>query len=205
MLVMWCVTIMLPFMQINKSSYTPLSHLLSVEWNKDYVWINISITSIKERLVAFININPLKNASRLQKVDMITEFGNKNQKKEKKKKDHLWLHFYYKFVLWLLGILGRSCHSRGLTPALEFFLWRYGESGQHNLHALGSLFLLWGVLGGHGRKGTITGHFFGRVGYLFHVLRWLYFFGGDVGYRKSFSWAFLAFICPRGDRGAWGA
>ena len=53
---------------------------------------------------------------------MITEFGNKNQKKEKKKKDHLWLHFYYKFVLWLLGILGRSCHSRGLTPALEFFL-----------------------------------------------------------------------------------
>ena len=73
-------------MQINKSSYTPLSHLLSVEWNRDFVWISVSITSIKERLIVFINIKPMKKASRLQKVDMITELGNKNQKKEKRKK-----------------------------------------------------------------------------------------------------------------------
>ena len=74
---------MLPLIQINKSSYTSLSHLLSVEWNRDYVWININITSMKERLVVFINIKPLKKEIRLQKVDMITELGNKNNKRKK--------------------------------------------------------------------------------------------------------------------------
>ena len=74
---------MLPLIQINKSSYTSLSHLLSVEWNRDYVWININITSMKERLVVFITIKPLKKEIRLQKVDMITELGNKNNKRKK--------------------------------------------------------------------------------------------------------------------------
>ena len=41
---------------------------------------------MKERLAVFININPLKKEIRLQKVDMITELGNKNNKTKKKKK-----------------------------------------------------------------------------------------------------------------------
>ena len=38
---------------------------------------------MKERLAVFININPLKKEIRLQKVDMITELGNKNNKRKK--------------------------------------------------------------------------------------------------------------------------
>ena len=38
---------------------------------------------MKERLVVFINIKPLKKEIRLQKVDMITELGNKNNKRKK--------------------------------------------------------------------------------------------------------------------------
>ena len=41
---------------------------------------------MKERLAVFINIKPLKKEIRLQKVDMIIEFGNKNNKRKKKKK-----------------------------------------------------------------------------------------------------------------------
>ena len=79
---------------------------------------------MKERLVVFINIKPLKNSIRLQKVDMIIELGNKKKKKKKKEKKggHLWLHFYYKFTLWLLGRLGKGCCGRGLTLSLEFIL-----------------------------------------------------------------------------------
>ena len=38
---------------------------------------------MKERLAVFINIKPLKKGIRLQKVDMIIEFGNKNNKRKK--------------------------------------------------------------------------------------------------------------------------
>ena len=38
---------------------------------------------MKERLVVFINIKPLKKEIRLQKVDMIIELGNKNNKRKK--------------------------------------------------------------------------------------------------------------------------
>ena len=41
---------------------------------------------MKEILAVFININPLKKEIRLQKVDMITELGNKNNKRKRKRK-----------------------------------------------------------------------------------------------------------------------
>jgi len=50
--------------------------------NETYVWININIKRIRERLAIFINIEPLKKASRLQKIDMITELRNKNNNKK---------------------------------------------------------------------------------------------------------------------------
>ena len=43
------------------------------------------------------------------------------------------------------------------------------------------------------------GHFLGGFYCLFSVLGLLYHLGGDVGYGRSFGWAFLTFIYLFGD------
>ena len=61
---------------------------------------------MKERLAVFININPLKKEIRLQKVDMITELGNKNNKRKKKKKGPPMASFLlqvYPLASWEIG------------------------------------------------------------------------------------------------------
>ena len=54
---------------------------------------------------------------------------------------------------------------------------------------------LWGRLEVRG----IMGHFLGGFYCLFSVLGLLYHLGGDVGYGRSFGWAFLTFIYLFGD------
>ena len=67
---------------------------------------------------------------------------------KKKKKDSLRLHLYYKLVFLGLGRLGGGRRDRCRSFTLEVFLGGYGESCQHDLHVLGSLFFLGGLFGG---------------------------------------------------------
>jgi len=88
---------------------------------------------------------------------------------------------------------------------LEVFLGGYRESCQYDLHVLGSLFLFGGIFRGSWRQVGIMDHLFGGVCCLLSVLRLLCHLGGDVRCGKSFSWAFLAFICLLGGRVSLGA
>ena len=62
---------------------------------------------MKERLVVFINIKPLKKEIRLQKVDMIIELGNKNNKRKRKRKRKKGTTYGFIFITSLsFGFLG---------------------------------------------------------------------------------------------------
>ena len=71
----------------------------------------------------------------------------KKKKKKKREKDNLRLHFYYKLILLSLGRLGGGHRSGCWSITFKVFLGGYGESCQHDLHVVGSLFLLGGSLG----------------------------------------------------------
>ena len=79
------------------------------------------------------------------------ETKQKKTKKERKK-DNLRLHFYYKLILLGLGRLGGGCRGGCWAFTFEVFHGGYGESHQHDLHVVGSLFLLRGSLGEAGGK-----------------------------------------------------
>ena len=64
------------------------------------------------------------------------------QKKKKNGEDDLRLHLYYKLILLSLKSLGGGCRGGCWSFAFKVFLGGYGESYQHDLHVLGSLFLL---------------------------------------------------------------
>ena len=184
---------MLPLMQITKWSYISLSRWLNVKWNRNYVWIHINITSMKEKLTIIIKLSLRKRQIDYKRVNGLQSLKTKTT--VKKKGDNLWLHFYYKFVLWSLNKLGGGYRGACWTFTFEVFLGRYRESCQHNLHVVGSLFFLGRVFGGSWKQGGIMGHFLGYACCLFSdlVLLCLLWGGGrDVDCRKSFCWAFLA-------------
>ena len=115
------------------------------------------------------------------------------QKKKKRKKDNSWLHFYYKLVFWSLGRLGGGYCGGCWTFTLKVLLGRYKESCQNNLHVVGGLFFLGGVLSGSWRLGGIIG-FLGYINFLFSNHKLLCLLGRDVDLRKNFGCALLAII-----------
>ena len=69
-------------------------------------------------------------------------------KKKKNGEDNLRLHLYYKLILLSLKSLGGGRRGGCWSFAFKVFLGGYGESYQHDLHVLGSLFLLGRFFGG---------------------------------------------------------
>ena len=141
----------------------------------------------------------------LQSQGIKTIDKKKKEKKEKEKDNSIRLHLYYKLILLSLGRLGGSYCGGCKSFSFKVFLGGYGESFQHDLYVIGSLFLLGGLFEGVWRQVGILGHFLGGVYYLLNIHRLLYHHGGDVGCGKSSVWAFLAFICLLGDRVSLGA
>ena len=76
----------------------------SVETSKGQFWIGIDTKIIKKRFAIFINIEPLKKASKLQRLDISTELG--------KKKIYIYIYIYtttYCFIFitsFSFGFLG---------------------------------------------------------------------------------------------------
>ena len=110
----------------------------------DYVWIHINVISIKEKLAIIIN-QASEKGKYIAKGSMNYRARKQKQQFQKKKKngeDDLRLHLYYKLILLSLKSLGGGCRGGCWSFAFKVFLGGYGESYQHDLHVLGSLFLL---------------------------------------------------------------
>ena len=131
----------------------------------------------------------------LQKNKVVTTCGNKNNslKKKKKKERQLKASFLlqaYPFESWEAG-------WRPPWWMLVLYLW-WGELPARS-SCYGEPLSPWGGLWGRLEVGGIMGHFLGGFYCLFSVLGLLYHLGGDVGYGRSFGWAFLTFIYLFGD------
>ena len=67
------------------------------------------------------------------------------KKKRKEKENHLFFHFYYKFIFWILGKLCICCRGGHFGLLLRILFRRYGKGYQYQLHTLKSFFFLGGI------------------------------------------------------------